>query len=117
MLPGIRQGERDRGARSRRQAAEALGLPAGIPVAVGGQDQKVAALGAGIDLERCTISLGTAMAITQKCDRPVIDPAMRIPCFADLLPGALGPRRLVGLLQHPGLGEAGVLPERRAGTR
>ena len=86
LLPVIAQGS-ERAGELRRSAAEALGLPAGIPVAVGGQDQKVAALGSGIDLDRCTISLGTAMAITQKCDRPVIDAAMRIPCFVDLLPG------------------------------
>ncbi|MCX7030584.1 MAG: FGGY family carbohydrate kinase [Spirochaetes bacterium] len=86
ILPGIHQGGETAG-ELRPASAEALGLPAGIPVAVGGQDQKVAALGAGIDLDRCTISLGTAMAITQKCDQPVIDPAMRIPCFTDLLPG------------------------------
>jgi xylulokinase len=86
ILPGIRQGSGTAGALG-HEAAQALGLPPGIPVAVGGQDQKVAALGAGLDLDRCTISLGTAMAIAQKCDRPVIDPGMRIPCFADLLPG------------------------------
>jgi xylulokinase len=71
----------------RAEAADSLGLPRGVIVSMGGQDQKVAALGAGIDLTRCTISLGTAMAITQKCERPVIDPRMRMPCFADLLPG------------------------------
>lgn len=85
ILPAIRQGSETAG-KLMPAAAEAMGLPAGIPVAVGGQDQKVAALGAGIDLDRCTISLGTAMAITQKCDKPVLDPAMRIPCFTDLLP-------------------------------
>jgi xylulokinase len=86
LLPVIGQGG-ERAGGLRQPAAGELGLPAGTPVAVGGQDQKVAALGAGIDLDRCTISLGTAMAITQKCDRPVIDAAMRVPCFADLLPG------------------------------
>ena len=68
-----------------REAAEALGLNGSVIVSVGGQDQKVAALGAGIDLERTTISLGTAMAITQKSTRPLIDDQMRIPCFTDLL--------------------------------
>jgi xylulokinase len=65
--------------------AEELGLRPDVVVAVGGQDQKVAALGAGIDVDRTTVSLGTAMAITQKCERPVIDEYMRIPCFTDLL--------------------------------
>jgi xylulokinase len=85
-LPELRWGGTDAGG-LRAEAADALGLPRGVVVSVGGQDQKVAALGAGIDLERCTISLGTAMAITQKCDRPVIDPEMRMPCFSDLFPG------------------------------
>jgi xylulokinase len=71
----------------RAEAAEALGLPRGVVVSVGGQDQKVAALGAGIDMERGTISLGTAMAIEQVCGTPVIDPRMRMPCFVGLLPG------------------------------
>lgn len=70
----------------RAEAAKAFGLPRSVVVSVGGQDQKVAALGAGIDLETCTISLGTAVAIEQKCDSPVIDPHCRIPCFSDLLP-------------------------------
>jgi len=86
MLPEIRWGGTKIGA-LRAEIAESLGLPRSVAVVVGGQDQKVAALGAGIDLERCTISLGTAMAITQKCERPVIDRDMRIPCFTDLLPG------------------------------
>ena len=85
ILPAIAWGGTPVGA-LRPQAAEALGLPRALVVSMGGQDQKVAALGAGIDLKRCTISLGTAMAITQKCERPVIDPQMRMPCFTDLLP-------------------------------
>lgn len=85
-LPELRWGGTAVGA-LRAEAAEALGLPRGVVVSVGGQDQKVAALGAGIDLERCTISLGTAVAIEQKCEVPVVDPRMRMPCFSDLLPG------------------------------
>jgi len=86
MLPEIRWGGTPVGG-LRAEAAESLGLPRDATVSMGGQDQKVAALGAGIDLKKCTISLGTAMAITQKCEKPVIDPQMRIPCFTDLLPG------------------------------
>jgi xylulokinase len=85
-LPEIRWSGNSAGTISRKTADE-LGLSTRTAVAVGGQDQKVAAFGAGIDLERTTISLGTAMAVTQKCDRPVIDELMRIPCFTDLLPG------------------------------
>ncbi len=64
-----------------------LGLPESTVVSVGGQDQKVAALGAGIDMARTTVSLGTAMAITRQCARPVLDPLMRIPCFSGLSEG------------------------------
>jgi len=85
-LPEIRWSGRRAGTVNRKTADE-LGLSPRTAVVVGGQDQKVAALGAGIDLERTAISLGTAMAVTQKCDQPVIDEGMRIPCFTDLLPG------------------------------
>ena len=71
----------------RRKISEEFGLARDVLVAVGGQDQKVAALGAGIDLKKTTVSLGTALAIIQKCSKPVIDAAMRIPCFSDLFPG------------------------------
>ena len=84
-LPQLRQSGTEVGALLPRAARE-LGLSTMTLVVVGGQDQKVAALAAGSDLDRTTISLGTAMAITQKCTRPVIDPLMRIPCFSDLLP-------------------------------
>jgi len=69
----------------KKEISEELGLPPDVVIAVGGQDQKVAALGAGIDVNKTTVSLGTAMAITQKCEMPVIDERMRIPCFTDLL--------------------------------
>jgi len=50
-----------------------------VVVAVGGQDQKCAALGAGIDDRTATVSLGTASAIEQLMASPATDPAMRIP--------------------------------------
>jgi len=85
-LPGIEWSGTAAGT-LRKEVAEELGLTDRVLVCVGGQDQKVAAMGAGIDLERTTISLGTAMAITQKCLQPVTDQQMRIPCFTDLLNG------------------------------
>ena len=85
LLPEVRWSGSSAGTVKRELAGE-LGLSPKTVVAVGGQDQKVAALAAGLDLEQTTISLGTAMAVTQKCTRPVIDAAMRIPCFSDLLP-------------------------------
>ena len=71
----------------REAVADQLGLPREVMVSIGGQDQKVAALGAGLDLQLTTLSLGTAVAVTQKSDNPIIDTAMRIPCFTDLLQG------------------------------
>jgi xylulokinase len=69
----------------RHQVAHALGLPTSTIIAVGGQDQKVAALGAGITADHCTVSLGTAMAILRQCSEPALDHQMRIPCFTDLV--------------------------------
>jgi xylulokinase len=73
--------------RLRPAVAELLGLPLATMVAVGGQDQKCAALGAGIDEHTATVSLGTATAITQLIERPMTDPDMRIPTFSFVQPG------------------------------
>ena len=66
--------------------AEELGLSHDVVVAVGGQDQKCAALGAGIGDGSATVSLGTASAIVQVMDRPATDPRMRIPTFTFVQP-------------------------------
>jgi len=66
--------------------AEELGLSPDVVVAVGGQDQKCAALGAGIEDGSATVSLGTASAIVQVMDRPATDPRMRIPTFTFVQP-------------------------------
>jgi len=86
LLPQLRWGGTTAG-RLLPRAAEELGLPDSVIVAVGGQDQKAAALGAGIGMERTTVSLGTAMAITQKGVRPMVDSRMRMPCYTDLMEG------------------------------
>jgi xylulokinase len=62
-------------------AAAAMGLAPGTMVVIGGQDQKCAALGAGIADGIATVSLGTASAIEQIAERPLIDPLMRVPTF------------------------------------
>lgn len=62
-------------------AAE-LGLTPDVLVILGAQDQKCAALGAGIGRGVATVSLGTASAISTLSSRPVFDREMRIPCFA-----------------------------------
>jgi xylulokinase len=61
--------------------AAALGLRAGTPVVVGGQDQKCAALGAGIAPGIMTVSLGTASAISGLVADPVLDSQRRVPTF------------------------------------
>jgi len=67
--------------------AGTLGLRPGIPVAVGGQDQKCAALGAGIRPGVATVSLGTASAISCLMNEPILDPKRRIPTYPFVVPG------------------------------
>ena len=64
-----------------RDVAADLGLTVGIPVAVGAQDQKCAALAAGLEEGVATISLGTSTAIAALSRQPAFDEATRIPCF------------------------------------
>jgi xylulokinase len=64
------------------EAAQALGLEPTAVVAVGAQDQKCAALAAGLDATTATVSLGTAIAIEAPIPAPRFDPALgAIPCF------------------------------------
>jgi xylulokinase len=70
----------------RANVAQELGLRPDTVVSVGGQDQKCAALGAGIRDGLATFSLGTASAIVQVMDRPLIDPRMRVPTFTFVIP-------------------------------
>lgn len=69
-----------------RAAAEELGLTPATIVVVGGQDQKCAALGAGITAGVATVSLGTAAAITQTMAAPRTDALMRVPTFSFVQP-------------------------------
>lgn len=70
----------------RPSIAAELGLRSGVVVVVGGQDQKCAALGAGITDGVATVSLGTASAIVQVMERPATDEQMRIPTFPFVRP-------------------------------
>lgn len=78
------------------QAARALGVNPDLPVIVGGQDQKCAALGAGIRPGRATVSLGTASAITALATKPELDPRRLIPTFPFLVPGHWALEAVVG---------------------
>ena len=71
----------------RPATADALGLSRETIVAVGGQDQKCAALGASIRPGVATVSLGTASAISCLTERPVLDPERRIPVYPFVVPG------------------------------
>jgi xylulokinase len=68
-------------------AADGLRLPEGLKLVVGGQDQKVAALGAGLRPGWAAISLGTAAAVSCLAQAPFRDPLMRIPLFPFVSPG------------------------------
>lgn len=70
-----------------REAAEALGLSSDTIVCMGAQDQKCASLGACLDQEITTVSLGTASLIEQKCTSLSYDPNGQIPVFSYLNPG------------------------------
>lgn len=51
------------------QVLRETGLPSHCTVYLGGQDQKLAALGAGIDKDTVTVSLGTASAVTRLAEQ------------------------------------------------
>lgn len=61
--------------------AKELGLPEGVMVILGAQDQKCAAIGAGIGQGIATVSLGTATAISSIGTKAVFDKHMRVPGF------------------------------------
>ncbi len=86
LLPDIRWAGTPAGRLLPAVAAE-LGLSAETIVVVGGQDQKCAALGAGIADGVATVSLGTASAIEQIMERPLTDAQMRVPTFTFVQPG------------------------------
>lgn len=69
LPPGTRAGQ------TTRRASELLGLPAGIPYAVGGLDHHVAGLGGGLGpLADVSISTGTVLAAISLTDDPAAEP-------------------------------------------
>ncbi len=60
-------------------AADALGLAAGTPVAVGTGDNMAAALGIGIRPGEVAVSIGTSGTVFTRSTRPVQDPRARWP--------------------------------------
>jgi xylulokinase len=74
-------------------AAEATGLTAGIPVALGGGDGPMAALGAGITGPEsgAYVYLGSSSWVSIAADRPLHDPQMRSMTFNHVIPGRFVP--------------------------
>jgi xylulokinase len=83
------------------QAAEALGLVAGTPVAAGGADQACQALGSGLidpGLASCTV--GSGGQLLTPLAAPLYEPSLRLHTFCHALPGrwyAMGATLAAGL--------------------
>jgi xylulokinase len=68
------------------EAASALGIPAGIPVALGGGDRSCEAVGAGLSGNRASDSTGTATQVSMVADR-LLEDLGRVPCGIHAVPG------------------------------
>ena len=74
----------------RPEAAEALGLRAGIPVSVGGGDNMCAAIGVGAVVPGVAVmSLGTSGTVFGHATAPAIDPLREVSAFCDSTGGWL----------------------------
>jgi xylulokinase len=72
------------------KAAQEYGIPAGIPVAAGGGDNMMGAIGTGTVRDGClTMSLGTSGTLYGYSDRPVIDPTGDLAAFCSSTGGWL----------------------------
>ena len=77
------------GATSQRGAAE-FGIPAGIPVAAGGGDNMMGAIGTGnVSAGKLTMSLGSSGTLYAFSETPVIDPQGNIAAFCSSTGGWL----------------------------
>ena len=91
LLPPLFESEASAGT-LREDAARALGLPAGITVAVGGADAPAAALGLGLASEEdahgtVLISLGTGGQVLAPVAEPKVDPEGRLHGLCHVVPG------------------------------
>ena len=74
----------------RPAAAQALGLPPGIPVSAGGGDNMCAAIGVGaVRPGPVVVSLGTSATAFGHCESPALDPAGEVSAFCDSTGGWL----------------------------
>ncbi len=81
-LPIVREPEEPAGSLS-RQAAEELGLPAGLPIGPGTGDNMAAALGVGAKPGEIIISLGTSGTAFAVSETPTADSSGEVAGFAD----------------------------------
>ena len=82
-------------------AAEALGLPAGLPVAAGAGDQAAGGVAAGIVAEGdVLVTIGSSGVVFVASDRPRIDPAGRVHTFCHASPGTW---HVMGVTQGAGI--------------
>ena len=69
------------------EAAEATGLPAGIPVVAGGGDQAAQAVGVGAVRQGIVaLTLGTSGVVFTSVDKPIIEPEGRLHAFCHAVP-------------------------------
>lgn len=88
-LPPLRNNNEAIGA-LRPDVAEELDLPEGIPVAVGGGDNMMGAIGTGnVRSGNMTMSLGTSGTVYAYADEPIIDPKGNIAAFCSSTGGWL----------------------------
>ena len=88
-LPDVRTDNASIGA-LRDEIAEQLGLPRGVPVATGGGDNMMGAIGTGnVSAGTVTMSLGTSGTVYAYSDTPVIDPKGNIAAFCSSTGGWL----------------------------
>jgi xylulokinase len=72
--------------------ADEIGLPAGVPVVIGGGDGSCAALGAGVWREGAAYNyVGSSSWIALASERPVYDPDERTFTWAHVVPGMYSP--------------------------
>ncbi len=81
MLPALRAPGALAG-RLAPAAAQALGLPVGVPVSAGGGDNMMSAIGSGATTAGVVVaSLGTSGTVFARTETPVVDPRGRIAPF------------------------------------
>ncbi len=74
----------------RHEAAESLGLDAGVPVSAGGGDNMIAAIGCDVVVDGpVAVSLGTSGTVFAYRDRPAVDPLGEAAAFCDSTGGWL----------------------------